>query len=68
MNVALMNTSTQQEYSLSYCTIDDAYKIINTLGPGALMSKIDLKMHFVLSQLDQRIGTFSRCAGVVNSI
>ena len=30
-------------YSLSYCTIDDAYRIINMLGPGALMSKIDLK-------------------------
>ena len=29
-------------YSLSYCTIDDAYKTLNELGPGALMSKIDL--------------------------
>ena len=36
------------EYSLSYCTIDDAYKIINTLGPGAVMSKIDLKNAFRL--------------------
>jgi len=27
-------------YSLSYCTIDDSYHI---LGPGAFMSKIDLK-------------------------
>ena len=35
-------------YSLSYCTIDDAYRIINTLGPGALMSKIDLKNAFRL--------------------
>ena len=31
-----------QLYSLSYCTIDDAYKILNELGPRALMSKIDL--------------------------
>ena len=30
-----------EHYSLSYCTIDDA--IINTLGPGTLMGKIDLK-------------------------
>ena len=35
-------------YSLSYCTIDDAYKILNQLGPGALMSKIDLKNAFRL--------------------
>ena len=35
-------------YSLSYCTIDDAYKILNELGPGALMSKIDLKNAFRL--------------------
>ena len=33
------------EYSLSYCTIDDA---INTLGLGALMSKIDLNNAFRL--------------------
>jgi len=35
-------------YSLSYCTIDDAYKILNELGPGALMSKINLKNAFRL--------------------
>jgi len=35
-------------YSLSYCTIDDAYTILNELGPGALMSKIDLKNAFRL--------------------
>ena len=35
-------------YSLSYCSIDDAYKIINKLGPGALLSKIDLKDAFRL--------------------
>ena len=37
-----------QVYSLSYCTIDNAYKILNELGPGALMSKIDLKNAFRL--------------------
>ena len=35
-------------YSLSYCSIDDAYTIINKLGPGTLLSKIDLKDAFYL--------------------
>ena len=35
-------------YSISYCSIDDAYTIINTLGTGALLSKIDLKDVFHL--------------------
>ena len=35
-------------YSLSYCSIDDAYRIINKLGPGVLLSKIDLKDAFRL--------------------
>ena len=35
-------------YSLIYCLIHDAYKIINKLGPGALLSKIDLKDAFHL--------------------
>ena len=35
-------------YTLSYCTVDDAYAIINSLGRGALMSKIDLKNAFRL--------------------
>ena len=30
------------DYSLSYCSIDDAYDFINQLGPGTLLSKIDL--------------------------
>ena len=33
-------------FSLSYCTIDDAYSIINKLGHNALFSKIDLKDAF----------------------
>ena len=37
-----------QAYSLSNCTINNAYTILNTLGPGALMSKIDLKNAFCL--------------------
>ena len=30
-------------YSLSYCFVDDAYTFVNQLGPGTLLSKIDLK-------------------------
>ena len=36
------------DYSVSYCTIDDAYDFINQLGPGTLLSKIDLKDAFRL--------------------
>ena len=35
-------------YSLSYCSVDDAYAFINQLGPGTLLSKIDLKDAFRL--------------------
>ena len=35
-------------YSLSYCSVDDAYAFINQLGPGTLLSKIDLKDTFRL--------------------
>ena len=36
------------DYSLSYCTIDDAYDFINQMGPGTLLSKIDLQDAFRL--------------------
>jgi len=35
-------------YSLSYCSVDDVYAIINKLGLGTLLSKIDLKDAFWL--------------------
>ena len=35
-------------YTLNYCTVDDAYSIVNKLGPGTLLSKIDLKNAFRL--------------------
>ena len=35
-------------YSLIYCTVDDAYAIVNLLSPGTLLSKIDLKNTFRL--------------------
>ena len=37
-----------EDYTLSYCSVDDAYAILNLLGTGALMSKIDLKNAFRL--------------------
>ena len=36
------------DYTLSYCSVDDAYAILKLLGTGALMSKIDLKNAFRL--------------------
>ena len=35
-------------FSLRYCSIDSAIAILNTLGPGALMGKMDLKNAFRL--------------------
>ena len=35
-------------FSLHYCTIDAATAILNTLGPGTLMGKMDLKNTFCL--------------------
>ena len=37
-----------KSFSLTYCTIDDTYSIINKLSPNALLSKIDLKDAFRL--------------------
>ena len=44
--LSINNFIDSDSYSLSYCSVDDAYTIINELGTGALFSKIDLKMHF----------------------
>ena len=40
-------------YTLSYCSVDDVYAIINSLGRDALMSKIDPKNAFRLIPLSQ---------------
>ena len=40
-------------YSLSYCSVDDAYTIINELGTGTLLSKIDFKNAFRLIPVQQ---------------
>ena len=46
-----------ESFSLTYCSVDDAYAMVNSLGTGALMSKIDLKnafrsIHHLLHYLD----------------
>jgi hypothetical protein len=41
------------EYSLQYSTIDDAVKICQALGQGALMAKVDLKNAFRLCPVRQ---------------
>ena len=35
-------------FSLHYCTVDAAIRIVNSLGPGTLMAKLDLKNAFRL--------------------
>ena len=40
-------------YTLTYCAVDDACTIINKLGQGALLSKIDLKNTFRLMPVRQ---------------
>ena len=45
-------------FSLTYCSIDDAYTIINKLGPEALLSKIDLKDAFHLIPVQPSDGNF----------
>ena len=51
-------------YSLSYCSVDDAYTIINKLGTRPLLSKIDLKNAFRLIPVQQsdwnRLGIHGR--------
>lgn len=38
----------KDEFSLQYKTVDDAIRMCQTLGPGALMAKVDLKNAFRL--------------------
>ena len=37
-----------ESFFLTYCSVDDAYAIVNSLGAAALMSKVDLKSAFHL--------------------
>ena len=45
-------------YTLTYCSVDDAFAIVNLLGPGTLLSKIDLEIPFTSYQLDKQTGTY----------
>ena len=40
-------------YTLTYCSVDDAFAIVNLLGPGTLLSKIDLQNAFRLIPVRQ---------------
>ena len=40
-------------YTLTYCSVDDAFAIVNLLGPGTLLSKIDLENAFRLIPVRQ---------------
>ena len=50
-------------YTLTYCSVDDAFAIVNLLGPGTLLSKIDLKMHFASYQSGKQTGTYLAYVG-----
>ena len=51
------------DYSLSYWTNDDAYDFIHQMGPGTLLSKIDLKMPVDLFQFIHLNGISQESAG-----
>ena len=40
-------------FSLSYCSVDDAYAFVNQIGLGTLVSKIDLNDTFRLTPICQ---------------
>ena len=40
-------------YALSYCSVDDTFALVNLLGPGILLSKIDLKNAFCIIPVRQ---------------
>ena len=53
------------DYTLFYCSVDDAYVILNLLGTGALISKIDLKNAFHLIPVHPMIGTCLQFAATI---
>jgi len=44
--LSINNFIDSNDYTLSYCSVDDAYTIINEVGSRVLLSKIDLKNDF----------------------
>ena len=45
-NSSINDYISKDDYSLQYTSIDDAVRILSSLGPGALMAKVDLKSAF----------------------
>ena len=45
-NRSINDFISKEEFSLQYTSLDDAISIVTTLGPGALMAKVDLKSAF----------------------
>ena len=45
---SINDSISSQDYTLSYCSVDDAFAIVSSLGRGALMAKIDLRNAFRL--------------------
>ena len=45
---SINNYIDHKSFSLTYCSVDDTYAIVNSLGTGALISKIGLKNAFRL--------------------
>ena len=45
----------QEDFSVQYSHFDDAVNIVSSLGPGALMSKLEIKSAFCLCQSDWKL-------------
>ena len=45
---SINDSISSQDCTLSYCSVDDAFAIVSSLGRGALMAKIDLRNAFRL--------------------
>ena len=44
----------REDYSLDFCSVDDAIHNLITLGKGALMTKLDIKHAFRLVPVEER--------------
>ena len=45
---SINDSISSQDYTLSYCSVDDAFMIVSSLGRSALMAKINLRNAFCL--------------------
>ena len=60
---ALMTIIDPDLFTLSYSSVDDSFMIVNSLGAGTLMSKINLKNAFHLIPVRPMIGICLECNG-----